>query len=651
MIELLIVLAIVAFIATVVFIALDPAKRFADSRNAKRQEEIKSIVDAVNLYTIKNGAYPAGIDDSLRMLGTASSGCEAICGQTVAVIDLPVRRFGFFDNLKNLLGGQSVLAAGATDEAEDINKPNIISASVLPTKVWPGQTMTIRAEIEDAFGLTSVKADMGGIETIDLNLQSGDQYHGIWEATWLVHDTELKDYLTIISALNSQQALSKKELLWSDPLPTGWISPSSYSDPGNQWDSETLIYDGDSSSYGRNTYGSAGWGQFIILNMASTTLSDRLRVKADYLDSHIREVDIDIYRDGAWVDVFQGGSESVWNGKFVEVPYAKGNVSQVRFRYNYSNGGYYFWVYELQVYRTVADVALPTCTAQNASAIQKTAAVLRGLVADDGGEICQYRFNYGKTSAYGSSTTWSGSVITGDMVSQALSGLDPGTEYHFQTQIKNSAGTADCADVKFSTKVVDSGWLLPTSFNDPDNAWDDEINAGDDMTSTFAGSYHDIGDPLLSSFIYLGHEAVAANAVKFLARGGGEVSAIDVDVFKNGVWENVYDGSVNNLQWQEITFAEGLVSNLRIRFATTSSNSGFFWELYEVAIRKSTATSDASCLNLEAYLVPDYLPKIPYDPLDGNDEKTYYAIRRKTDKSISVVSCHAEDDKYLEVIR
>jgi hypothetical protein len=79
------------------------------------------------------------------------------------------------------------------------------------------------------------------------------------------------------------------------------------------------------------------------LTLSSDVYSDRLRVNADYLDAHIQEVDIDIYRDGAWMDVFQGGSEAGWNCKWAEVTYDAGNVSQVRFRYNYRVGGYYYW--------------------------------------------------------------------------------------------------------------------------------------------------------------------------------------------------------------------------------------------------------------------------------------------------------------------
>jgi len=48
LIELLVVIAIIAILATVVFVALDPATRFADSRNSRRWNDVNSILTAVH---------------------------------------------------------------------------------------------------------------------------------------------------------------------------------------------------------------------------------------------------------------------------------------------------------------------------------------------------------------------------------------------------------------------------------------------------------------------------------------------------------------------------------------------------------------------------------------------------------------------------
>ncbi len=83
LIELLIVIAIIAIIAGVVFVALNPLQRFKDARNSRRYADTQSIVDAVRLYQIENqGLVPTGIDTNWRMLGTASSGCDISCGSS-----------------------------------------------------------------------------------------------------------------------------------------------------------------------------------------------------------------------------------------------------------------------------------------------------------------------------------------------------------------------------------------------------------------------------------------------------------------------------------------------------------------------------------------------------------------------------------------
>ncbi|MBI5071782.1 type II secretion system protein [Candidatus Falkowbacteria bacterium] len=83
LIELLIVIGIIAFLASAIFIAVDPAKRFAESRNARRWTDISGILEAVLQYAVdQNGTLPAGIDDvpaTVQILGTNASGCEVGC--------------------------------------------------------------------------------------------------------------------------------------------------------------------------------------------------------------------------------------------------------------------------------------------------------------------------------------------------------------------------------------------------------------------------------------------------------------------------------------------------------------------------------------------------------------------------------------------
>jgi type II secretory pathway pseudopilin PulG len=80
LIETLLIIAIITILATIVIIAINPVRQFAQTRNTQRQADIKAILDAVFQYLVDNkGLFPTEIDENLRMLGTATSGCAVIC--------------------------------------------------------------------------------------------------------------------------------------------------------------------------------------------------------------------------------------------------------------------------------------------------------------------------------------------------------------------------------------------------------------------------------------------------------------------------------------------------------------------------------------------------------------------------------------------
>ncbi|MFW0862430.1 MAG: type II secretion system protein [Candidatus Komeilibacteria bacterium] len=89
LIELLIVIGIIAILAALTFVAVDPATRFAEARNAERWSAANSILNAVLKYQVDNdGTLPAAIDAvsaSSQVLGTAASGCDAVCTATTTV--------------------------------------------------------------------------------------------------------------------------------------------------------------------------------------------------------------------------------------------------------------------------------------------------------------------------------------------------------------------------------------------------------------------------------------------------------------------------------------------------------------------------------------------------------------------------------------
>ncbi len=62
LIELLVVIAIVGILVAVVFVALDPAQRFRQARDAVRQNDVQEILSAIKLHQVDNdGSYLASV--------------------------------------------------------------------------------------------------------------------------------------------------------------------------------------------------------------------------------------------------------------------------------------------------------------------------------------------------------------------------------------------------------------------------------------------------------------------------------------------------------------------------------------------------------------------------------------------------------------
>lgn len=77
LVELLLVIGIIAVLAVVVFVALDPVKRFADSRDARRTFDVETILSAVQQYTVDNkGVFPVGITQGEKQLGISTGDCS-----------------------------------------------------------------------------------------------------------------------------------------------------------------------------------------------------------------------------------------------------------------------------------------------------------------------------------------------------------------------------------------------------------------------------------------------------------------------------------------------------------------------------------------------------------------------------------------------
>jgi hypothetical protein len=101
-----------------------------------------------------------------------------------------------------------------------------------------------------------------------------------------------------------------------------------------------------------------------------------------------------------------------------------------------------------------AEAVSPTVATLSATSVGRTTATLRGDVNPQG-VATSYSFQYGPNTAYGSTTAShsAGSGTTTSSVSAGISGLAPGTTYHYRVIAVNADGTTAGSDHSFKTSL------------------------------------------------------------------------------------------------------------------------------------------------------------------------------------------------------
>lgn len=77
LIEVLVVIGIIAILAAIVIVAINPAKRFRDARNSQRMANVEAIMSAVQQYMVDNkGKWTCStvLPDTLKIIKSTSGG-------------------------------------------------------------------------------------------------------------------------------------------------------------------------------------------------------------------------------------------------------------------------------------------------------------------------------------------------------------------------------------------------------------------------------------------------------------------------------------------------------------------------------------------------------------------------------------------------
>ena len=74
LIEILIVIGIIAILAAIVIIAINPARQFAQARNTQREANVNAILNAVGQYSADNkGVLPTAISTTVQNISSAGA--------------------------------------------------------------------------------------------------------------------------------------------------------------------------------------------------------------------------------------------------------------------------------------------------------------------------------------------------------------------------------------------------------------------------------------------------------------------------------------------------------------------------------------------------------------------------------------------------
>jgi len=92
LLEVLLVVSIIAILAGIVIIAINPGKNTGDSRNAQRGVDVNTIINAVYQYNIDTGSLPAvgARAGAVAITSTPTEICTASAVACTGLVDLAV---------------------------------------------------------------------------------------------------------------------------------------------------------------------------------------------------------------------------------------------------------------------------------------------------------------------------------------------------------------------------------------------------------------------------------------------------------------------------------------------------------------------------------------------------------------------------------
>ena len=205
------------------------------------------------------------------------------------------------------------------------------------------------------------------------------------------------------------------------------------------WINEPYAYDDNTGSEASCITLKQSWTPWLVRELSEAVYSSVVKFYAQYEGvAGIKFIDLNVYYDGAWHDVFEGSYMSkVWIEKALGDTYFVNKIA-VRF-YNASLNTVTAYIQEMQL---VESTGIPKVTTNAATAVGDGEVTLNGNITCTGGVDCTIRgFKYKEGIGGGEQDAHEEGSFSIGTFSEDLSGLDPIKKYYFKAYAINTSGT------------------------------------------------------------------------------------------------------------------------------------------------------------------------------------------------------------------
>ncbi len=214
------------------------------------------------------------------------------------------------------------------------------------------------------------------------------------------------------------------------------------------------------------------------------------------------QIYIDGSADGSAVDISgQNGnlvnSDDFWIARDAASGYFDGTIDEVRISNTVRGANWIKTSYNNQNnpgdFLTFGpEIGKSTVTTNATTLVTETTANISGTLNDDGGEACEYSFEWGTApGSYSANISWTGSITSGQTFSENITSLNKGDVYYYRARAMNNAGIDNGSEKSFLTKPDGpSDFTATTASSSKINlSWTKGVGAVRTMVRGKQGSY------------------------------------------------------------------------------------------------------------------------------------------------------------------